>query len=217
MSPPPWQEHPDDTKVIGRNVAFIDLQIEARKGSREPFALDLPLAWHTQLHVGCTHVPVPQYVGNYRGTPQPYINFCPVMFGSFTGAPATQVATELAAFETSLQRELERLDAAMPEELAATPSRLNLALQVVAVYYATWLRIHPFADGNGRTARLLANWIMARYWQPLIFPGRPPIDRDVLLAATTSAIASHDHRALIRHMRKRLTTARAGQHGTTRH
>ncbi|MBA3961352.1 MAG: Fic family protein [Chthoniobacterales bacterium] len=26
-----------------------------------------------------------------------------------------------------------------------------------------WARIHPFANGNGRTARLWANWIAMRY------------------------------------------------------
>lgn len=94
-----------------------------------------------------------------------------MFFGPFTGSPPGQVAAELAPFWTSLQGALDRLDAAMPDATAATPSRLNMALDTLAKHYATWLRIHPFADGNGRTARVLANWILARYWQPLILPG----------------------------------------------
>ena len=29
--------------------------------------------------------------------------------------------------------------------------------------HAEWVRIHPFANGNGRTARLWANYLLVRY------------------------------------------------------
>lgn len=134
-----------------------------------------------------------------------------MFFGPFTGSPPGQVAAELAAFWTSLKGALDRLDAAMPDATAATPSRLNMALDDLAKHYATWLRIHPFADGNGRTARVLANWVVTRHWQPLILPGRPPADRIGLAVASTPAIANKDHRLLVVHLRKRLLTARATQ------
>src|SRR5664280_1977789 len=101
-----------------------------------------------------------------------------VEFKPFTGSPPRLVAAHLKAFETSLQSALTRLDAAMPEASAATASRLaltwRLAIEAVATHYATWLRIHPFADGNGRAARVLANWMLARYWHPAgTVTGRP--------------------------------------------
>ncbi len=208
-TPPPWPEHPDDTKVIARNVARLDAEIQAQPGSREAFTLALPLQWHTQIHAGCTHVPVPEYVGHYRGSALPHLENCPVFFGPFTGNAAGEVARELSAFENGLQGTLTRLDAALPDAAAATPSRLNVVLEAMASHYATWLRIHPFADGNGRTARILANWVMVRYWQPLILPGRPTLDAGSLHVATTPAIQSKDYRLLVIHLRKRLKGARA--------
>jgi len=50
----------------------------------------------------------------------------------------------------------------------------RLAIEAVATHDATWLRIHPFTDGNGRAARVLANWMLARYWHPAgTVTGRP--------------------------------------------
>jgi hypothetical protein len=102
-----------------------------------------------------------------RWRARPHIADYIVEFKPFTGSPPRLVAARLKAFETSLQSALARLDAAMPEASAATASGLlNVAIEAVATHYATWLRIHPFADGNGRAARVLANWMLARYWHP---------------------------------------------------
>jgi hypothetical protein len=206
--PPPWREDPRDTPIIGRNIATMDAEILAAMGNRHPFSLELPLRWHTAIHVGCTRIPSPYYVGNYRGTPLPHIASYEVRFGGFRGSKAVDVAAHLAAFEASLQTAIRRHDAVITDSSAATASRVNNILETVAMHYAWWLRIHPFADGNGRTARLLANWVLGRYWQPLLLPGRPPVDRDALVAATTPAIATGDHRALVILFRRTLMQVR---------
>ncbi len=213
LTPPPWRPHPDDDLVIARNIAALDDEIQRSKGSRPVFTLDVPLQWHTDMHQGCQHVPVAHYVGRYRGDPSltghevVYARDLPT---PFEGSPSDEVAAHLAAFEGALQRDLLRLDERIPDPDAATPSRLNNVLDALAVHYATWIRIHPFVDGNGRTARLLANWFLARYWQPLILPGRPPSNKADLLIATAPALPSSapDHRALVRHLRSRLMEAR---------
>jgi len=82
-----------------------------------------------------------------------------------------------------------------------------LAIEAVATHDTTWLRIHPFADGNGRAARVLANWMLARYWHPAgTVTGRPDGSRG---RHHPPAIATGDHRSLTVHLRKRLMTARA--------
>lgn len=52
--------------------------------------------------------------------------------------------------------------------------------------------------------------MLARYWQPLILPGRPPPDRDALIAATSPALseATATYKPLVNHLRRRLTNAR---------
>jgi hypothetical protein len=32
--------------------------------------------------------------------------------------------------------------------------------------HTRWVEIHPFVNGNGRTARMWANWILVRYGVP---------------------------------------------------
>jgi hypothetical protein len=39
-------------------------------------------------------------------------------------------------------------------------------LTYCAALHGNWVRIHPFANGNGRTARLWANWAALRYGLP---------------------------------------------------
>ncbi|MFP5232432.1 MAG: Fic family protein [Acidobacteriota bacterium] len=39
--------------------------------------------------------------------------------------------------------------------------------------HAEWIRIHPFANGNGRTARLWANLVAMRYGLPPSIRLRP--------------------------------------------
>jgi hypothetical protein len=166
--------------------------------------------WHLEIHRGCQHIPVADYVGNFRGTRRLHIDRYEVRFGPFRGVPAINVADALAVFERQLRATLDRFDAEISTPAQAKASALSLLLESAAEHYAEWLRIHPFADGNGRTARVLLNWMMARYWQPLILPGRPPVDKTSLLAATAPALdpVAPDHRALVRLLRRRLTDAR---------
>ena len=208
MNPPPWREHPADSMTIANNIATLDATIASSKGSRERFTLDIPRSWHTEIHRDCRHIPIPSYVGNYRGSDDPFLREYGVRFGPFLGSPPELVQDALDAFAKSLETALSRLDGTMPSPTEATPSRINSAIECVARHYADWLKIHPFADGNGRTARILANWILARYWQPIVLPGRPPVDRAGLIAATTPALALSDYRPLTRYLRTRLVQAR---------
>jgi len=51
--------------------------------------------------------------------------------------------------------------------------QLAAILDLCAWVHAEWVRIHPFANGNGRTARLWANSIAIRYGLPPFIRLRP--------------------------------------------
>ncbi|MBI3490264.1 MAG: Fic family protein [Acidobacteria bacterium] len=50
---------------------------------------------------------------------------------------------------------------------------LAAVIDLAAWAHAEWVRIHPFANGNGRTARVWANWIFVRYGFPPAVRLRP--------------------------------------------
>lgn len=74
----------------------------------------------------------------------------------------------------------ERFDYASPEETPALMADLvnwyNEAetkgelspIELASVFHYRYIRIHPFEDGNGRIARLMVNYILARHNYPMI-------------------------------------------------
>ena len=74
----------------------------------------------------------------------------------------------------------DRFDYASPEETPALMADLvdwyNEAeqsgkytpVELAALFHYRYIRIHPFEDGNGRIARLLVNYILARHGWPMI-------------------------------------------------
>ena len=74
----------------------------------------------------------------------------------------------------------DRFDYASPEETPALMTDLvdwyNEAeasgkytpVDIAALFHYRYIRIHPFEDGNGRIARLMANYILARHGWPMI-------------------------------------------------
>lgn len=74
----------------------------------------------------------------------------------------------------------DRFDYAAPEETPALMTELvewyNAAeqaaqltpVELAALFHYRYIRIHPFEDGNGRIARLLSNYILARHGYPMM-------------------------------------------------
>lgn len=74
----------------------------------------------------------------------------------------------------------DRFEYASPEETPALMTDLvdwyNMAeqsdeynpVELAALFHYRYIRIHPFEDGNGRMARLLVNYILARHGWPMI-------------------------------------------------
>ena len=99
-----------------------------------------------------------------------------VWIGSHEGMPPGEVARELAAFEQTLQRVAAALDARYPRGQDLDRDGLAAVIDLCAWTHAEWVRIHPFGNGNGRTARIWANALLKRYGLPPVVRLRPRPD-----------------------------------------
>lgn len=47
--------------------------------------------------------------------------------------------------------------------IAANVATVQVGDELAAVVHGEWVRIHPYANGNGRIAGTWANWVATRY------------------------------------------------------
>ena len=116
-------------------------------------------------------VPDPRYVGAFRG--EPGLEKVQVHVDNRYGVAAKDVAAALADFQRTLRQVIARLDQLIPPGTDPNADQLAAILEVCAWAHAEWVRIHPFANGNGRTARLWVNSIAMRYQLPPFLRLRP--------------------------------------------
>ena len=141
-------------------------------------------------------LPEPYYAGEVRDSdPQfPELYGYEVRVGGALGVSSQEVPGELARLEARIQEVCSRLDAAIPGG-APPPDDATLRAVVAACanVHGEWVRIHPFANGNGRTARLWATWIGLRYSLPTFILVKPRPSGDSYLAAASASMQG-DHR-----------------------
>lgn len=129
-----------------------------------------------------------QYSGVYRSTP---------VCAGFTAFPApSQVPRLMRDMVAELQADL---------ALAAQQGALD-PVALSAKYCHKFVNIHPFADGNGRTCRLVLNALLLKYCCLLVCYGQDDADRDQYLGIAARGSASemddlddHDHDAPAKH------------------
>jgi len=150
--------------------------------------------WHRTVYAG-VDLPEPYYAGEIRDSEVrfPELDGYEVQVGGLPGTPSKDVPAELAQLEQRIQTVCSRLDAAIP--VGAPPpddATLRAVLATCGNIHGEWVRIHPFANGNGRTARLWATWIGLRYGLPPFIQIKPrPAGQPYVAAATASMRGEH--------------------------
>lgn len=187
-----------DLPVIESNLLKLLDQISREAPSRILPRVAAAQEWHRRIYEG-TQVPVPYYAGEIRDSdPQyPELYGYEVMVGGQAGVPSYRVPEELRGFEESIQRAVSILDPLIsPGREPAQRNLVNSVLTLCAYAHGEWVRIHPFANGNGRTARLWANWCALRYGLPPFVRLKPrPESRGYAIAAAASM--KNEHRLMV--------------------
>ena len=126
--------------------------------------------WHRQTMAGLD-VPHMAFVGRFRG--EPGLDDERVFIGAREGTTPEWVAREVSAFVARLQSILSHLDMLLPRHHELDRDGLQAVIELAAWAHGEWVRIHPFRNGNGRTARILTNAVLLRYGLPPVLRLRP--------------------------------------------
>ncbi|MGA7217306.1 MAG: Fic family protein [Candidatus Sulfotelmatobacter sp.] len=167
---PSWDA---DSPRLRRNLERVLKEIVSRARLREAPKVDSARRWQTFFMKGL-NVPEPRFIGAFRGGPE--LEGLQVKVGSHYGVPPAKVAKELRHFESTLQNLITQLDSELSFDDEPDADQLAAVIDVCGWSHAEWVRIHPFGNGNGRTARLWANFIAVRYGLPPFIRLRPRPD-----------------------------------------
>lgn len=159
-----------DSDQLRDNLQRLLVRIRHQAIRRVMPTVEAARRWHRDMMHGLT-VPDSGYVGRFRG--ETGLEDCEVGIGTFLGSAAADVANDLGTFETRLERATIELDLLIPLRSDLDVDTLAAVIDLCAWTHAIWIRIHPFANGNGRTARLWANSIAMRYDLPPFVRLRP--------------------------------------------
>jgi Fic family protein len=164
---PNWDE---DSPELRANLALVLQEIHEAAKRRKPPTLEDARHWQNTFMKGL-QVPDARFVGKFRG--ERGLKNIQVRVKSIFGVQSSEVSEALKRFETKLQLLVAELDAVLPSGQEPDTDQLAAIIDLCAWAHAEWVRIHPFANGNGRTARLWANSLAMRYGLPPFIRLRP--------------------------------------------
>jgi len=197
--PNPWNDDPPGSQQqIEANILALGPQFQADVGGRPLPTIALAQGWHRSVYAS-VQLPEPYYAGEIRDSdPQfPELVGYEVQVGGVLGTPSKDVPAELAQLETRIQTVCARLDAAIPGGGPPTDDvTLHAVVATCGYVHGEWVRIHPFANGNGRIARLWTTWIGLRYGLPPFIQIKPRPGGQPYAAAGAASMRG-DHRLCI--------------------
>lgn len=198
--PIPWEDDPAFLPTIAANVKNLAPILFGQARQRLKPSLSMAQDWHRAIYAGVP-VPVPYFVGEFRDSDPrfPELIDYNVGVGSLTGTLAPAVPADLSGFERAVQAASAILDRSIPAgQRPADTSQLAAVVRFAAYAHGEWVRIHPFANGNGRTARTWANFVVLRYGLPAFISIKPrPSSGLYALAAQRSMLGDHRFTELV--------------------
>jgi Fic family protein len=164
---PDWEK---DSPQLRANLTEILAEIAVAADQREKPTVEAARRWQA-LAMRNLEVREKRYVGAFRG--EPGLEGVNVRVGSNYGVDPSDVADSLKQFEAKLRQLVAELDKVLPPGQDPNLDQLAAIIDLCAWAHSEWVRIHPFANGNGRTARLWANFLAMRYGLPPFIRLRP--------------------------------------------
>lgn len=197
------------------NLAKLAVSIPSESNElRSPPTPSLARDWHREMLAGVIirdpeGVPIHEdaYRGGFRGDPNPAIADYEVTAAGLPTTRACDVADEIRQMMAALERRVSYLDdlaaRADPSTLAA--DFVEQVLDTAAWLHCEWVRVHPFVNGNGRTARMWVLWLCGRYGLPQLLALRPRPNMGYNAASQLGVTG--DHSFLLQYLLYRYNTS----------
>lgn len=192
MAGPAWDDD-DVSPHTAENLTKLAAAIPAGSGeSRSLPTADLARGWHRAMVLGA-NVPNESYRGGFRGDPHPALADYEVTVGGLDVTRACYVAEEIDRLMSELRNRVVKLDEldAQGDPDVLSSQLVEAILETAAWLHCEWVRIHPFANGNGRTARMWVLWLCGRYGLPPLLTLRPRPDLGYNAAAKIGVIGEY--------------------------
>mgnify|MGYP001580659616 FL=1 len=154
---------PEDIKRGTANRQQVLKELIRHALSTKPLDASRVAKWHKDCLSGLSYLTDENLLGAYRGTNYPRLKNMIVSVGGISGAPPHKVNEELKKFFGQLQKRMSDLAARIKLDQNKSKEELRQIAEVAGWAHGEWVRIHPFANGSGRTARLIANWVLSRF------------------------------------------------------
>jgi hypothetical protein len=189
---PAWDDEVASVRLEENLAAVARSIVSASSSYRESPTLDMVIDWHRAMLEG-TEVPDDAYRGAFRGSAHPAVVDYEVTVNGLSATRASDVAAELDSLLLELKDRILALDAldAEAERDVLTAGFVEAAIDTCAWLHGEWVRIHPFVNGNGRTARMWVLWVCSRYGLPQLLPLRPRPDMGYGPASLLSMVGDH--------------------------
>jgi Fic/DOC family len=192
MAGPAWDEEVSSARAE-ENLHAIERSIVSAGSTPHTIpTTEMVLGWHREMLDGIA-IPDDAYRGAFRGSDHPALLDYQVTVAGLPTTRASDVASEVDSLMSELQDRVLALDELDrqndPDELTA--ALVEAVLETAAWLHGEWIRIHPFANGNGRTARMWVLWLCSRYGLPQLLPLRPRPDMIYSPASLLSMKGEH--------------------------
>jgi fido (protein-threonine AMPylation protein) len=192
MPGPAWDDDAA-TAQAAENLTKLALNIPAESiQSRAMPTATVARDWHRGM-LQDVEVPDEAYRGGFRGDAHPALADFEVTIGGLPTTKAASVGEEIRKFVTELQNQVTWLDEveAFEDPSVLDPGFVVKVLDLAAWLHCEWVRIHPFVNGNGRTARMWVLWLCGRYGLPQLLALRPRPDMGYDSAALLGTIGEY--------------------------
>lgn len=166
-----YEHHPDWQKILPLRVSETVADLARGVIDTRGAALDTR-GVHHRLFVELTPPRYEYFAGHYRGEPFRCLRYYPVGIRNDprVGLQPASIAYWIAQIQAILQSGIDALDAG--PGLSRT-DRLRYLVVFACRVFELYLRVHPYANGNGHAARFLVWCLLGRYGH---WPRRWPIE-----------------------------------------